>query len=254
MCGRFSLTEPKEAVVEMFGDLAVEPFPPRYNIAPTQPILVVAAGPDVPPGANRSPRRAHLVRWGLWPSWVKDPREFPLLFNARAESVAEKASFRAAMRHRRVLVPASGFYEWKRPSKGGRERSRPFWVRPRAGGLVAFGGVMETWAAPDGSEVDTAAILTTSANSVFSDIHDRMPLVIDPRDFERWLDCKRIEPRALCDLLVPADETLFEAVPVGDRVNRAANEGGDLQTPVASAVRQDKGEKPEEEPLQPRLL
>jgi putative SOS response-associated peptidase YedK len=250
MCGRFSLTEPKEAVVEMFGDLDVAPFPPRYNIAPTQPILVVVAGSTARPGANRPSRRALLVRWGLWPSWLKDPRDFPLLFNARAESAAEKASFRAAMRHRRILVPASGFYEWRRPPKGTEGKTQAYWVRPRSGGLVAFGGIMETWLAPDGSEIDTAAILTTPANRTFSKIHERMPLVIGPQDFERWLDCRAYEPRAVSDLLSPAAEELFEAIPVSSRVNTAANIGPDVQEPAGPASCCDQ----EEEPLQPRLL
>lgn len=252
MCGRFSLTDPKEAVEELFG-VDIDPYPPRYNIAPTQPILVIAAGEAPRPETNRPPRRAHLVRWGLWPSWVKDPREFPLLFNARSESVLDKASFKAAMRHRRVLVPASGFYEWRRPPKGSRAKAEPYWVRPRAGGLVAFAGVMETWAAPDGSEVDTAAILTTEANTTFAAIHERMPLVIRPQDFERWLDCRTIEPHAVGDLLVPAEEELFEAVPVSDRVNKVANAGPELQERIVPASAEPRPERIEE-PYQPRLL
>src|SRR5690606_27281324 len=105
-------------------------------------------------------RRAMLARWGFIPGWVKDPKQFPLLINARAETAAGKASFRAAMRHRRVLVPASGFYEWKGT---GRKDAQPYWVRPRHGGIVAFGGLMETWAEPGGAEIDTAAILTCVA-------------------------------------------------------------------------------------------
>lgn len=253
MCGRFSLTEPKEAVAEMFGDLDVVPFPPRYNIAPTQPILVVAAGGVPVPGVNRPSRRALLVRWGLWPSWVKDPRGFPLLFNARAESAVEKASFRAAMRHRRVLVPASGFYEWRRPPKGAEGRPQAYWVRPRSGGLIAFGGVMETWHAPEGSEIDTAAILTTPANRTFSSIHERMPLVVGPENFVRWLECRTFEPRAVADLLAPAEEDLFEAIPVSERVNKVANVGPDVQEPAGPPISASCPDR-EEEPLQLRLL
>lgn len=251
MCGRFSLTEPKEAVEEMFGEIDIAPYPPRYNVAPTQPILVIAAGEAPGPGVDRPSRRAHLVRWGLWPSWVKDPRDFPLLFNARSESVLEKASFKTAMRHRRVLVPASGFYEWRRPPKGNSTKAQAYWVRPCSGGLVAFGGVMETWASPDGSEVDTAAILTTNANRTFSAIHERMPLVIRPEHFERWLDCRSVEPHAVRDLLVPAEEGLFEAIPVGDRVNKVANAGPDVQERVVPPATESRAEREE---LQPRLL
>ena len=253
MCGRFSLTDPKEALEELFGELDIDPYPPRYNIAPTQPILVIASGESARPGANRPSHRAHLVRWGLWPSWVKDPREFPVLFNARSESVLEKASFKAAMRHRRVLVPASGFYEWRRPPKGSKAKAQAYWVRPRAGGLVAFAGVMETWAAPDGSEVDTAAILTTGANQTFSAIHERMPLVIKPEDFERWLDCRTVEPHAVRDLFVPAQEGFFEAVPVSDNVNKVANAGPDVQERVTPSSAEPHVERAKE-PVQPRLL
>ncbi|HET7412718.1 MAG TPA: SOS response-associated peptidase, partial [Pararhizobium sp.] len=222
MCGRFSLTEPKEAVEEMFGIADLAPYPPRYNIAPTQPVLVVTAGEAAAPGANHPARRALLVRWGLWPAWVKDPREFPLIFNARTESVLEKPAFRTAMRHRRALVPASGFYEWKRPPKRSKAKPQAYWVRPKAGGSVAFAGLMETWSAPDGTEVDTACILTTAANAEFSAIHERMPLVIAPEDFSRWLDCRSQEPRDVIDLMQPAAEGLLEAIPVSDRVNKVA--------------------------------
>ena len=234
MCGRFSITEPKEAVEELFGVVDLEPFPPRYNIAPTQPILVVASGPESRPGGNHPRRRAVLARWGLWPSWVKDPREFPLLINARAESAADKPAFRAAMKYRRVLVPASGFYEWKRPPKGARAKSQAYWVRPRSGGLIAFGGLMETWMSADGSEVDTAAILTTAANREFSHIHSRMPLVVLPENYGRWLDCGGGDAGAVRDLLAPVGEGLLEAVPVSDRVNRVANAGPEVQEPVAA--------------------
>lgn len=245
MCGRFSITEPSEAVEELFGVIDVESFPPRYNIAPTQPILVVAEGRPGEAGSNHPARRAVLARWGLWPSWVKDPAGFPLLINARSETAAEKAAFRAAMRYRRVLVPASGFYEWKRPPKGSKAKSQAYWVRPKAGGLVAFAGLMETWSSPDGSEIDTAAILTTAANRSFAHIHDRMPLVIQPESFSRWLDCSAGDARSVLDLMRPVEEGVFEAVAVSDRVNKVANTAPDLQVPIgepsAEAPLPDKG-------------
>jgi putative SOS response-associated peptidase YedK len=233
MCGRFALTATPEEVRELLGLLELESFPARFNIAPTQPILVVVSGERQEPGSNLPDRRAVLVRWGLTPGWVKDPKDFPLLFNARAESAIGKASFRAAMRHRRVLVPASGFYEWHRPAKESGEKSQAYWVRPRSGGIVAFAGLMETWSSADGSEVDTGAILTVRANRTISAIHERMPVVIRPEDFARWLDCKTQEPRAVADLMVPADENLFEAIAVSDLVNKVANMGAELQTPMA---------------------
>ncbi|MBB3591875.1 putative SOS response-associated peptidase YedK [Rhizobium sp. BK529] len=232
MCGRFALTSSNAAVQEFFSTLDIDAFPERYNIAPTQPILVVISGEGQEPGSNLPDRRALLVRWGFTPGWVKDPKEFPLLINARAETAIGKASFRAAMRHRRILIPASGFYEWHRPSKESGEKAQAYWIRPRRGGVIAFAGLMETWSSADGSEVDTGAILTTRANSAISSIHDRMPVVIQPEDFSRWLDCKTQEPREVIDLMQPVQDDFFEAIPVSDKVNKVANMGPDLHEPV----------------------
>lgn len=232
MCGRFALTAVVKDIAEAFSLAELEGFPARYNIAPTQPILVVIAGEGREPGSNLPDRRALLVRWGFTPGWVKDPKEFPLLINARAETAIGKASFRAAMRHRRILIPASGFYEWHRPSKESGEKAQAYWIRPRRGGVIAFAGLMETWSSADGSEVDTGAILTTAANSAISPIHDRMPVVIQPEDFSRWLDCKTQEPREVADLMQPVQDDFFEAIPVSDKVNKVANMGPDLQDAV----------------------
>ena len=152
------------------------------------------------------------------------------MFNARCEDAAEKASFRAAMRHRRALVPASGFYEWKREGRG---VGQAYFVRPRGGGIVTFAGLMETWLEPGGSEIDTGAILTTAANGRLAGIHPRMPVVIGPRDFDRWLDCRSNEPRDVADLMQPIDPDFFEAIPVSDRVNKVTNTDPDIQAPLA---------------------
>ncbi|MDF0699150.1 SOS response-associated peptidase [Rhizobium sp. MC63] len=232
MCGRFALTSSSADLRNFLSGVDLDDFPARYNIAPTQPILVVTAGEGRERGSNLADRRAVLVRWGFTPAWVKDPKEFPLLINARAETAIGKASFRAAMRHRRVLIPASGFYEWHRPPKESGGKPQAYWIRPRNGGIVAFAGLMETWSSADGSEVDTGAILTTSANAGISAIHDRMPVVIKPEDFSRWLDCRTHEPREVADLTQPVQADFFEAVPVSDKVNKVANMGPDLQEPV----------------------
>jgi putative SOS response-associated peptidase YedK len=232
MCGRFALTAATKAVMDELGVDGIHELAARYNIAPTQPILAVIAGEKGPPGSNRPTRQALLIRWGLWPSWVKDPAAFTLLINARSETAIGKASFKAAMRHRRILIPASGFYEWHRPAKETGEKPQAYWVRPKRGGVVAFAGLMETWSSADGSEVDTGAILTAPANPSFSPIHDRMPVVIAPEDFERWLDCKTQEPREVLDLMRTPHEDLFEAIPVADLVNKVANTGPEIQTRV----------------------
>ncbi|MCG6857899.1 MAG: SOS response-associated peptidase [Salaquimonas sp.] len=238
MCSRFTLTARLKDLYEAFAIVPASPVQmpgsmqepaPRYNIAPTQPILIAVTGPS---GA----RELMLVRWGLIPSWVKDPRDFSLLVNARAETAADKPSFRNAMRHRRVLVPANGFYEWRRPVNsqkgGGKGRGEPFLLRPRDGGLIFLAGLMETWSSPDGSEIDTGAILTVAANRAVAQVHDRMPVIIKPEDVDRWLDCMNYEPREMADLLVPADPDLLEIIPLGDRVNRVANTGPDIQEPA----------------------
>lgn len=241
MCGRFALTSTAEDIAEYMGlagyDEGTGDFPARFNIAPTQPVLAVTETENPDPRRNIPPRRSVLLRWGFIPGWVKDPADFPLLINARSETAISKASFRAAMRHRRVLIPASGFYEWKRPPKGTEGRSQACWIRPRNGGIVAFAGLMETWASADGSEVDTGAILTTAANASLREVHDRMPVVIAPDDFERWLDCRTREPRTVTDLLRPAEEGLFEVIPVSDLVNKVSNTGPVIQQasePVAA--------------------
>lgn len=224
MCGRYALTATPEEVQALFGYLDGEDFPPRYNIAPTQPVAIVRL--------DRGTRNLALVRWGLVPAWVKDPRKFALLFNARAESAADKPAFRAAMRHRRCLFPASGFYEWRR---GPGKTKQPYWIRPRDGGLVAFTGLWETWPDRDGGEIDTACILTTNANETVAAVHDRMPVVIFPADFDRWLNTDHFRPEDVVDLLRPAPDSLFEAVPVSQRVNAAANDDPGLQEPMDAA-------------------
>jgi putative SOS response-associated peptidase YedK len=244
MCGRFALTATPEEIEAMFALLDVGTFPPRYNIAPTQPILMVLAGERQEPGANRPDRRSLLVRWGFIPEWAKDTRTFPLLINARAETAIEKAAFRNAMRHRRALIPASGFYEWRR---NGKNFSQPYWVRPKHGGVVAFAALMETYAEPGGSEIDTGAILTTAASADIAHIHDRMPIVIQPEDFSRWLDCRTQEPRDVIDLMRTVQPDFFDAFPVSDLVNKVGNTGPDLQRRVeqaAAAPREPAKKKP----------
>ncbi len=221
MCSRYSLTSPHEAVRAVFGYANEHPFPPRYNIAPTQPVAIVrpsAAGP----------RELALVRWGLIPPWVKNPAEFATLINARGESIAEKPSFRGAFRHKRCLVPADGFYEWL----GKPGAKRPHLIRPRHGGPIAFAGLYEQWMGPDGSEIDTMAIITVAANVAVSAVHDRMPAILAPEAFADWLDCRTNESRHVAGLLAPAPEDLLDIVEVNPRLNNSRNEGPELQQPV----------------------
>src|SRR5712672_1125003 len=140
MCGRFVITSPPAALRQILGYIEQPDFPPRHNIAPTQPVPVIILENGV--------RHFRLMRWGLLPGWVEDPRQFSLLFNARAETVMEKPAFRNAMKRRRCLIPADGFYEWRQ--EGGRKR--PYLVRPKDGGPIAFAGLWETWMGPNGEE------------------------------------------------------------------------------------------------------
>ena len=220
MCGRYILTATPEELAALFGYIDGEWFPPRYNIAPTQPIAIVRA--------VDGRRRFALVRWGLVPSWVEDPRKFSLLINGRAEGLVTRPSFRAAYRYRRCLVPASGFYEWQR-SAGGKQ---PYLIRPRDGRPVAFAGLWESWMGPDGSEIDSACIITTAANRLMAPIHDRMPVILDPEDHGRWLDVRGHPADAVGDLLRPARDDLLEAVAVSRRVNKAENDDPALLEPA----------------------
>jgi putative SOS response-associated peptidase YedK len=217
MCSRYNLTSPPEAVRAYFKHVNEVSFPPRYNIAPTQPVGIVRLD-------GRGERIFTLVRWGLIPPWVKDPREFATLINARSETVAEKPSFRGALRHRRCLVPADGYYEWT----GRAGAKQPHLIRPKAGGLIAFAGLWEHWLGADGSELETMAILTTAANATASAIHDRMPVILASSDFEAWLDVRPGSEVPILNLLAPAPDDLLEIVQVSKALNSSRNDSADL--------------------------
>ena len=225
MCSRYSLTSPPEAVRSYFDTVNELVFPPRYNIAPTQPVAIVRHG-------RKGERELALVRWGLIPSWVKDPRRFATLINARREGVADKPAFRGGMRHRRCLVPTDGFYEWT----GARGRKRPHLVRPRAGGPFAMAGIWEHWVGADGSELETMAILTVPANRAVGALHDRMPALLPPASFEAWLACRSGTAVEAAQLLAPAPEDLLDIVEVSPRLNDPRNEGPELQEPARATL------------------
>src|SRR2546421_9391780 len=176
MCGRFVITSPPEAFRQIFGYREQPNFPPRYNVAPTQPIQVVTL--------QNGGRHFHLMCWGLVPAWVKDPRKFSLLINARSETVREKPAFKNAIKRRRCLIPADGYYEWQ-DFDG---RKRPFFIHRRDGQPVGFAALAETWMGPNGEEMDTVAIVTAPASRDLATLHTRVPVTIAPDDFDRWLD------------------------------------------------------------------
>jgi putative SOS response-associated peptidase YedK len=218
MCGRYTLIANAEAIRLLFELPAFDErlVVPRYNIAPTQPIAVVRQGPR---GRELIP-----ARWGLIPWWSKDPKALPLMINARAEGIEEKPAYRDPFKYRRCLVPASGFYEWQSRERGSKQ---PYAVEAADGGLIAFAGLWETWHGTDGSEIDTAAIVTTDANRLLLPIHERMPVVVEPGDFEAWLSPRTTQAEALA-LLKPAPETLFTLKPVSTLVNAVANDDARL--------------------------
>jgi putative SOS response-associated peptidase YedK len=222
MCGRYAITTAPEAMRQLFGYREQPNFPPRYNIAPTQPVPVVRI--------DQGQRQFALLRWGLIPYWVKDPRSFAQLHVARSESVNEKPAFRNAMKRRRCLLPADGFYEWSEQGP-----KRPFFVRPKAQGPIAFAGLWETWMGPNGEEVESVAIITTPANRALRTIAERMPAILPPSAFEPWLDCAHVDAETAAAFLMPAPESELEAYEVSTAVNRAANDGPQLLMPVAAA-------------------
>lgn len=224
MCGRFALTASAEEVAALFGYLDAEDFPPRYNIAPTQPVAIVRMVNGV--------RRFALVRWGLIPSFVTDPKKFGLLINARADSITTRGAVKHAMRYRRCLVPASGFYEWRQmPGSNSGKTRQPFWFHREDGRPIAFAGLWETWAdRTTGAEIDSACIITTEANQVVSPIHDRMPAIIAANDFDTWLSGDMADAAAL---LGPAPDDLLQSLAVSTRVNSAANDDPAVLEPAA---------------------
>jgi putative SOS response-associated peptidase YedK len=228
MCGRYVIISMPEAIRALFGYGEQPNFPPRYNVAPTQPIPVVRLADGK--------RSFALMRWGLLPSWVKDPKTFPLLINARGESVLDKPAFRNAMKRRRCLIPTDGFYEWLPDTV-----KRPHFVRAKrsadgAAPPLAFAGLYETWTGPNGEEIDTAAIITASANDTLSAIHNRMPVFVPPEDFGRWLDCANVEAKDAAALIKPADEGLLEVYEVSPAVNRVVNDNEALVAPFSAAT------------------
>ena len=222
MCARYVITSPAAAIRALFGYAEQPDFPPRYNVAPTQPIPVVRL--------DAGKRSFVLLRWGFVPAWVKDPRNFSLLINARGESVLDKPSFRNAMRRRRCLIPADGFYEWH----DGTPR-RPYFVRARSGGPLAFAGLWETWTGPNGEEIDSAVIVTTQANRTLAAIHGRMPVIVAPDAFDFWFDCAKVDVTTAAALIVPAPDERLECYEVSPAVNRVANDFPELIAPAPPA-------------------
>ncbi|MDF2797881.1 MAG: response-associated peptidase [Devosia sp.] len=211
MCGRYAATLPPEQMAELFRLLNRIEMVPRFNIAPTQPVVAI--------WEEAGRREAHFARWGLVPRWVKDPREFPLLVNARVETMAEKPAFRDALKHGRCIIPASGYYEWH---TGPDKKKQPYYITYADGRPMALAGLYATWVGPEGEEIDSVATITVPTNNQLSVIHDRMPAILDGEAMERWLDVRDVRAEEARQLALPLPDNVLSYRPVSTRVNSAA--------------------------------
>jgi len=221
MCGRFNLRASPAQLVEIFNLLRAPDLQPRFNIAPTQPVLTIRETDE-----GREPDVFH---WGLIPSWSKDPAIGSRMINARSETVATKPSFRSAFRHRRCLIPASGFYEWK---KVGSRTKQPFHIGMHDDRPFALAGLWEHWEGADGSAIRSCTIITTESNEPLAEIHDRMPVILHPEDYERWLERDFQDKDALQSLLVPYANDEIKLYPVSTVVNNPRNETQSCADPL----------------------
>jgi putative SOS response-associated peptidase YedK len=227
VCGRFTQSDP-ERIVEEFSVVGEPPrltlAPARFNVAPTQPVSVIrVSGPH-------QERRMEPLRWGLIPSWAKDPSVGNRMINARVETLAEKPAFRDALRLRRCLVVADGFYEWRREGRA----KQPFYITRSDGSLLAMAGLWDRWMSPDGELIESFTVVTKPAVPPVSEIHDRMPAILAEAHHTPWLASETPKTEALLELLSAPSPPLV-AVPVSTFVNKPANDGPECIAPVAVA-------------------
>ncbi|MCL5883772.1 MAG: SOS response-associated peptidase [Deltaproteobacteria bacterium] len=209
MCGRFALFLFEDTLPTEFGARIPFDLTPRYNVAPSQPIVAVRVSPET------GEREFAWLRWGLVPHWAQDPSIGNRMINARAETVAEKPAFRDTFRRRRCLVPASGFFEWKK----GERRKTPYFICRKDGRPFAIAGLWDLWRGPDGSSVESCTLVTTDANALVAGLHDRMPVIVRPAAYDLWLDTEIRDRGRLSSVLRPAPAEEMDAYPVGFFVN-----------------------------------
>jgi len=220
MCGRFTVTHDQETLRNWFAYAEVPNFPPRYNIAPSQPVPIIRKW--------QGKRHFSLVRWGFVPSWAKEIDAHGILINARAESILQRASFKNAMKRRRALFMASGFYEWQNQGRGPKQ---PFYITQKSGEPFAIAGIWEHWMSKDGAELETAALITVEANSDIRPIHNRMPALLAQKDYDLWLD-DETTPEDAQSLLKPAPDDALASWPVSTRINAVTNDSAALTRPL----------------------
>jgi putative SOS response-associated peptidase YedK len=226
MCRRYRLSRRKQIIEEHFDSVSgEEDWSPRYNISLTQPVPVIRQNPKEPV------RELSLMKWGLIPSWTPKPSVAASMINARSETVATKPAFRDAMKSRRCLIPAGGFYEWMRTGK----TKQPYCFEVNEGKLFAFAGIWDRWKDPSGEWVKSCSILTTTPNAVTAAVHDGMPVILDPENYDLWLDPGMQNVAAVLELLKPADARLMRCYPISTRINHVANDDEQCSAPVELA-------------------
>jgi putative SOS response-associated peptidase YedK len=232
MCGRFKLSRRKQ-IIEQYFDTAADwqdDWSPRYNIAPTQPVPVIRQNPKEPI------RQISQMRWGLIPNWAKVPSIAASTINARSETAATKPAFHDPLKFRRCLIPADGFYEWKRTGTA----KQPYCFEVNEGELFAFAGLWDGWKDASGQWIKTCSILTTVPNAVTANIHDRMPVILDRESYDLWLDPGMQDVAAISELLKPYDPRLMRCCPVSTRINNVANDDEECSRPVVVLETQDR--------------
>lgn len=223
MCGRFTLTLDPGELQELYPDLIIpQKFSPRYNIAPSQPVAVLP---------NTGTSELDYFVWGLIPSWAKDPAIGQRMINARAETLAEKPSFRTSFRRKRCLIFADGFYEWQQtPGKS----KQPVYIQLKDQKPFAFAGLWDTWFSPDGSEIRSCTIITTEPNQLMREIHNRMPVILPEASIPGWIDPNEQKPESLSSMLIPYPSEKMIARPVSKFVNNPANDSPDCIKPLVA--------------------
>ena len=223
MCGRYRLSRRKQLVEEYFDVSSdTDDWVPRFNIAPTQPVPVIRQHPE------EARRNLSMMRWGLIPSWAKNTSGAARMINARSETADSLPAFREAIKLRRCLIPADGFYEWQRQGSA----KQPFCFEANDSELFAFAGLWERWKDPSGQWIRSCSILTTMPNALTSAIHDRMPVILDKSDYDLWLDPGMTKGENVTGLLKPYDARLMRLYPVSNRVNQVQNDDADCAAPI----------------------